>query len=80
MLSSVLNSDKAIEINIQIMRTFTKLRELMVVHKDLREKIETMERKYDYQFQEVFAAIRKILYPPRPRKPKIPFGFQAPST
>jgi hypothetical protein len=78
MLSSVLNSTKAIEVNIQIMRTFTKLREMMVLHKDLREKIEAMELKYDYQFQEVFAAIRKILYPPRPRKSKIPFGFQIP--
>ena len=78
MLSSVLNSVKAVEVNIQIMRTFTKLRELMVVHKDLRGKIEAMERKYDYQFQEVFAAIRKLLYPPRPKKPKIPFGFQIP--
>ena len=78
MLSSVLNSNKAIEVNIQIMRTFTKLRELMLVHKDLREKIEAMENKYDGQFQAVFTALRKILYPPRPRKPKIPFGFQAP--
>ena len=78
MLSSVLNSKNAIQINIQIMRTFTKLRELMVAHKDLRKKIEAIERKYDCQFQEVFTAIRKILYPPRPPKPKIPFGFQPP--
>ena len=49
MLSSVLNSDKAIEVNIQIMRTFTKLRELMLVHKDLRIKIEELEKKYDSQ-------------------------------
>lgn len=47
MLSSVLNSEKAIEVNIQIMRTFTKLRELILVHKDLRIKIEQMEKKYD---------------------------------
>ena len=78
MLSSVLNSDKAIDVNIQIMRTFTKLRELMVARKDLREKIEAMENKYDGQFQAVFTALRKILYPPKPKKPKIPFGFQAP--
>jgi len=78
MLSSVLNSDKAIEVNIQIMRTFTKLRELMLVHKDLRIKIEEMESKYDAQFQIVFKAIKKILNPPAPRKPKIPFGFQPP--
>lgn len=78
MLSSVLNSDKAIDVNIQIMRTFTKLRELMLVHKDLRIKIEAMERKYDAQFQIVFKAIKKLLNPPIPRKPKIPFGFQPP--
>jgi len=80
MLSSVLNSDKAIEVNIQIMRTFTKIRELMLVHKDLRIKIEEMESKYDAQFQIVFKAIKKILNPPAPRKPKIPFGFQPPPT
>ncbi len=78
MLSSVLNSDKAIAVNIQIMRTFTKLRELMLVHKDLRIKIEEMESKYDSQFQIVFKAIKKLLNPPVPRKPKIPFGFQPP--
>ncbi len=76
MLSSVLKSDKAIEVNIQIMRTFGKLRELMLVHKDLRQKIEEMEKNYDEQFKLVFAAIRKLLTPPRQRvKPKLPIGF-----
>jgi hypothetical protein len=74
MLSSVLGSDKAIEINIQIMRTFSKLRELMAEHKDLRLKIEEMEKKYDKQFQLVFNAIKKLLTPP-PEKPKRPIGF-----
>ena len=78
MLSSVLNSERAIEVNIQIMRTFLRIRELMITHQDLRKKLEEMEKKYDAQFQIVFKAIRKILYPPAPRKPKIPFGFQAP--
>jgi hypothetical protein len=78
MLSSVLNSDKAIEVNIQIMRTFTKLRALMEVHKDLREKIEDMERKYDAQFQMVFRAVKKLLEPPKPKKPRVPYGFQIP--
>jgi len=73
MLSSILNSARAIEVNIQIMRTFVKLRELMMVHKDLREKIETMEKKYDYQFKIVFEAIKKLLEPPE--KPKNPIGF-----
>ena len=61
MLSSVLNSDQAIEVNIQIMRAFTKLRELMISHKDLAYKIEEMEKKYDNQFQTVFNAIKQLL-------------------
>ncbi len=78
MLSSILNSDKAIDVNIQIMRTFSKLRELMLVHKDLRLKIEEMEQKYDSQFKSVFNAIRKLLNPPLPPpKPKLPIGFHA---
>lgn len=51
MLSSVLNSDRAIQVNIQIMRTFTKLREMLLTHRELRRKIETMERKYDKRFR-----------------------------
>ena len=74
MLSSILNSDRAVEVNIQIMRTFLKLRELMLVHKDLREQIETMEKKYDYQFKVVFNAIKKLLEPPD--KSKNPIGFR----
>ncbi len=73
MLSSVLNNDRAIEVNIQIMRTFAKLRELMLAHKDLRQKIEEMERKYDTQFKIVFEAIKKLIDPPQ--KPKVPIGF-----
>ena len=49
MLSSVLNSERAIQVNIQIMRTFTKLREMIITHKELQKKIEAMERKYDKQ-------------------------------
>jgi hypothetical protein len=73
MLSSVLNSQRAIQVNIQIMRTFTKLRELMATHADLRRKIETMEKKYDHQFRIVFEAIKKLLE--QPEKPKGRIGF-----
>ncbi|MBF0570799.1 MAG: ORF6N domain-containing protein [Candidatus Omnitrophica bacterium] len=76
MLSSVLNNDKAIEVNIQIMRTFTKLRELMLVHKDLRIKIEELEKKCNAQFKIVFDALRKLIDPPQ--KPKTPIGFVLP--
>ena len=54
MLSSVLNSKRAIQVNIQIMRAFTKLREMLVSNKELRQKIEEMEKKYDHQFKIVF--------------------------
>lgn len=51
MLSSVLNSERAIAVNIQIMRTFTKIREMLATHKELKQKVEEMEKKYDYQFK-----------------------------
>jgi hypothetical protein len=61
MLSSVLKSKQAILVNIQIMRTFTKIREMIVSNKALREKIEKMERKYDGQFRVVFDAIKRLI-------------------
>lgn len=73
MLSSVLNSERAIDVNIQIMRTFTKLREMIENNKDLRKKIEEMESKYDKQFAIVFDAIKKLVE--EPVKPKRRVGF-----
>ncbi|MEK6743308.1 MAG: ORF6N domain-containing protein [Nitrospirota bacterium] len=75
MLSGVLNSDRAIEVNIQIMRTFVKLRELMTTHKDLARKLSDLEKKYDGQFQIVFEAIRQIIEVEE--KPKRKIGFIA---
>mgnify|MGYP002725765059 CR=1 FL=1 len=63
MLSSVLNSERAIQVNIQIMRTFTKLREMLATHKDLQKKIVAMEGKYDKQFKVVFDALRVLIEP-----------------
>ena len=74
MLSSVLNSERAIQINIQIMRTFTKPREMILTHKELQKKIESMESKYDYQFKIVFDAIKQLLKPPE--KPKKRIGYR----
>ncbi|ODS33993.1 MAG: ORF6N domain protein [Candidatus Scalindua rubra] len=74
MLSSVLNSERAIQVNIQIMRTFTKLREMILTHKELQKKIESLERKYDYKFKIVFDAIKWLLEPPE--KPKGRIGFR----
>ncbi|MBN1384068.1 MAG: ORF6N domain-containing protein [Elusimicrobia bacterium] len=73
MLSSVLNSERAIHVNIQIMRTFTKLRALLSTHKDLQKKIEEMEKKYDQQFKIVFDAIKALITPPVPKRKKIGF-------
>ena len=75
MLSSVLQSKKAIHINIQIMRTFSKLRRILSSHKDILRKVEEMESKYDRQFKIVFDAIRAMLNPPP--KPKMKIGFVA---
>ncbi len=61
MLSSVLKSERAVQVNIQIMRTFTKLRQMLSTHEDLKRKIESMEKKYDEQFQIVFEAIKQLL-------------------
>jgi len=71
MLSSVLNSERAIQVNIQIMRTFTKLREMISTHKDLREKIEQMEKKYDSQFKIVFDALKGLLDVPKEKHTKV---------
>ena len=74
MLSSVLNSKRAILVNIQIIRTFTKLRELLATNKELREKVESMERKYDGQLKKVFEVLRKLLKDDN--KPKNEIGFR----
>jgi phage regulator Rha-like protein len=55
MLSNVLNSDRAINVSIQIIRTFSKLRQMLSSHEELKKKIESMEKKYDSQFRMVFA-------------------------
>lgn len=73
MLSSVLRSKKAIQVNIEIMRAFVRLREILATHKDLARKLEEMEKKYDAQFKIVFDAIRQLMLPPE--KPKRPIGF-----
>jgi len=61
MLSSVLKSKKAIQVNIQIIRTFTKLREILLTHKKLREKIEKMETKYNQKFKTIFQVIKNLI-------------------
>ncbi|MGA2263714.1 MAG: hypothetical protein ABSH28_20040 [Acidobacteriota bacterium] len=74
MLSSVLNSKRAVQVNIAIMRAFVRLRELLATHKDLARKLAAMEKKYDAQFKVVFDAIRNLMTPvPLPAKRQIGF-------
>jgi hypothetical protein len=73
-LSSVLNSERAIQVNISIMRAFTLLRSVLATHVDLARKLENLERKYDGQFRVVFEAIRDLMTPPTPTKK--PIGFR----
>ncbi len=64
MLSSVLRSERAIQVNIGIMRAFARLREMLVAHKELGRKLEELEKRYDAQFKVVFDAIRELMEPP----------------
>ena len=66
MLSSVLRSTRAVQVNIAIMRAFVRLRELLSTHADLARKLAAIERKYDSQFKVVFDAIRQLMTPPPP--------------
>ena len=73
MLSTVLNSERAIQVNIEIMRAFVRLREMIATHKELARKLEALEKRYDAQFRVVFDAIRELTAPPTPKKRKIGF-------
>jgi hypothetical protein len=73
MLSAILRSKSAIRVNVEIIRTFVRLRGMMASHEVLARKIAVLERKYDAQFRTVFEAIRQPTKPPRPRV----IGFHA---
>ena len=75
MLSTVLNSERAIQVNIEIMRTFVRLREILSTNKDLARKLEKLEKRYDTQFRAVFDAIRHLMY--KDQQPKQKIGFHA---
>jgi hypothetical protein len=78
MLSSVLNSNRAIEVNIAIMRAFVQLRKMISSHADLERKLVALEKKYDQQFRVVFDAIRALMSPPEKRQKKIGFEVKEP--
>ncbi len=75
MLSSVLRSNRAVRVNIEIMRAFVRLRELISSNKDLAKRLDELEKKYDAQFKTVFDAIRQLMTPPEPKPRRI--GFRA---
>lgn len=70
MLSGLLNSPRAIAVNIEIMRAFVRLRQLIASHADLARKLAAIEKKYDAQFKVVFDAIRELMTPPTPAQKK----------
>lgn len=74
MLSSVLNSERAIQVNISIMRAFSQLRALLATHADLARKLAELEKKYDAQFRVVFEVLRELINPPEPPRKTIGFG------
>ncbi len=73
MLSSVLRSPRAVQVNIAIMRTFVRLREMLLSNAELARKLAALENKYDVQFKVVFDAIRELMLPPAPPKRQIGF-------
>ena len=77
MAASVLNSPRAIQVSVHVVRAFVRLREVLATHKDLARKLEDLEKKYDAQFRVVFDAFRQLMAPP-PEPKKRGIGFHAP--
>lgn len=73
MLSGVLHSKRAIQVNIEIMRAFIRLRQILASHKELARRLTELEKKYDAQFKSVFDAIRQLMMPPEPTRRRIGF-------
>jgi hypothetical protein len=75
MLSSVLRSKRAILVNVEIMRTFVRLRQMLSSNVELAKQLKSLEGKYDHQFKVVFDAIRQLMTPPEPKRKQL--GFHA---
>jgi hypothetical protein len=75
MLSSVLRSKRAVLVNVEIMRAFVRLRQMLATHADLQRRLDELEAKYDAKFKVVFEAIRQLMEPPA--KPRKSIGFSA---
>lgn len=74
MLSGILHSTRAVQVNIEIMRAFVRLRSMLAMNAELASKVDALERKYDAQFKVVFDAIRQLMTPPESNRRKIGFG------
>ena len=74
MLSSVLRSERAVAVNIEIIRTFVRLRQILASHEQLAKKLETLEKKYNKRFKIIFDVIRQMMIPPEPKHK--PIGFE----
>jgi tetrahydromethanopterin S-methyltransferase subunit G len=74
MLSSVLHSERAVHVNIEIMRAFVRLRRMLASHAELARRLDEIEKKYDVQFRVVFEAIRELMASPEPDRPQIGFA------
>ena len=74
MLSSVLRSRRAAQVNVEIMRAFVRLRRILAENAGLAQRLDELEKKYDVQFKVVFDAIRSLMQPPEPKKKRIGFG------
>ncbi len=76
MLSCILNSKRAIAVNLQVIRIFTRMREMLLTHKDILLQLEKMERKltgHDVQIEQIFLCLKQLLNPPQPPRPRIGF-------
>jgi hypothetical protein len=74
MLSSVLRSSRAVQVNVEIMRAFVRLRRILAENAGLARRLDDLEKKYDVQFKVVFDAIRQLMQPPEPKKKRIGFA------
>jgi hypothetical protein len=73
MLSTVLRSDRAIRVNIEIMRAFVRMRQILATHADLDRRLSDLEKKFDAQFRVVFDALRQLMAPTAPLRKQIGF-------
>ena len=76
MLSGVLNSPRAVAVNVEIMRAFVRLRQWLATHADLARKLAALEKRYDRRFRIVFDAIRQLMEPPAPKRKPIGFAYE----